>query len=226
MSPNIITHWHITHIFDFSCSKINHFVQKLEVYGFWFTFSIYLSIVTYRSKVPFSKWKLLNIQTLCINIVFVWNKVEGPLVFEHYSVPRPGHVIKLPVTWGSATVFAGYSGFLHHIQLASHELATGINVTKSKIPNFKTIVFPLNKNIETKCHFLNNNYYKLQTLNSRTLKSTLHDSLCLYGIMLKAHQTPERHNRNSWVVVRSTLRAWASSRDMTNNQIWWLLLPW
>ena len=35
-------------------------------------------------------------------------------------------------------VFAGYSGFLHHIQLASHDLATfGINVTKSKIPNSK-----------------------------------------------------------------------------------------
>ena len=33
-------------------------------------------------------------------------------------------------------VFAGYSGFLHHIQLASHELVTfGITVMKSKIPN-------------------------------------------------------------------------------------------
>ena len=33
-------------------------------------------------------------------------------------------------------VFAGYSGFLHYLQLASHELATiGINVTKNKIPN-------------------------------------------------------------------------------------------
>ena len=32
-------------------------------------------------------------------------------------------------------VLAGYSGFSHHIQLASHELATfGINVMKSKIP--------------------------------------------------------------------------------------------
>ena len=30
-------------------------------------------------------------------------------------------------------VFAGYSGFLHYLQLASHELATiGINVTKKK----------------------------------------------------------------------------------------------
>ena len=45
---------------------------------------------------------------------------------------RPGHVRELPVTWGSAVVFAGYSGFLHYIQLASHELATiGINVTKN-----------------------------------------------------------------------------------------------
>ena len=31
-------------------------------------------------------------------------------------------------------VFVGYSGFLHYLQLASHELATiGINVTKNKI---------------------------------------------------------------------------------------------
>ena len=46
---------------------------------------------------------------------------------------RPGHVRKLPVTWGWALVFAGYSGFHHYLQLASHELATlGINVTKKK----------------------------------------------------------------------------------------------
>ena len=33
-------------------------------------------------------------------------------------------------------VFAGYSGFPHYLQLASHELATtGINVTKNEIPN-------------------------------------------------------------------------------------------
>ena len=32
--------------------------------------------------------------------------------------------------------FAGYSGFLHYLQLASHELAIiGINVMKTKIPN-------------------------------------------------------------------------------------------
>ena len=31
-------------------------------------------------------------------------------------------------------VFAGYTGFLHYLQLASHKLATiGINVTKNKI---------------------------------------------------------------------------------------------
>ena len=36
-------------------------------------------------------------------------------------------------------VFAGYSGFLHYIQLASHQLATfGINVTKSKILKSKS----------------------------------------------------------------------------------------
>ena len=34
------------------------------------------------------------------------------------------HVRKLPVTWGEAVIFAEYSGFLHYLQLASHELAT------------------------------------------------------------------------------------------------------
>ena len=44
------------------------------------------------------------------------------------------NVRKLPVTWGLAVVFAGYSGFLHYLQLASHELATfGINVTKTEL---------------------------------------------------------------------------------------------
>ena len=43
---------------------------------------------------------------------------------------------KLPVTWGWAKVFAGYSGFLHYSQLAGHKLGTiGINLTKKKIPN-------------------------------------------------------------------------------------------
>ena len=33
-------------------------------------------------------------------------------------------------------VFSGYSGFLHFLQLSSHELATiGINATKNQIPN-------------------------------------------------------------------------------------------
>ena len=50
---------------------------------------------------------------------------------QHFETPL--------VTWGKAVVFAGYSGFLHHIQLAIHELATfGINVTKIKIPNSKS----------------------------------------------------------------------------------------
>ena len=51
------------------------------------------------------------------------------------------HVYELPVTWGSAVVFAGYSGFLHYLHLASHEVAIiGINVTKNKIPNPKPCV--------------------------------------------------------------------------------------
>ena len=45
-------------------------------------------------------------------------------------------------------VFAGYSGFLHHIQLASHEIATfGLNVTKSKIPNPNTLQSKANPHI-------------------------------------------------------------------------------
>ena len=36
---------------------------------------------------------------------------------------QPGHVRKFPVTYGLAVVFAGYSGFLHQLLLASHDLA-------------------------------------------------------------------------------------------------------
>ena len=32
------------------------------------------------------------------------------------------YVRKLPVTWGSMVVFAGYSGPLHHFKRASHDL--------------------------------------------------------------------------------------------------------
>ena len=39
------------------------------------------------------------------------------------SGSHPGHVRKLPVAWGKAVVFTGYSGFLHQLQLASHNLA-------------------------------------------------------------------------------------------------------
>ena len=70
----------------------------------------------------------------------LWSKAP-PLIARCLSpLPgfesQPGHVGKLPVTWGQAVVFAGYSGFFHYLQLASHELAIiGINVTKNKIPN-------------------------------------------------------------------------------------------
>ena len=36
---------------------------------------------------------------------------------------HPRHAKKLPLTWGLAVVYAGYSGFLHQLQLASHDLA-------------------------------------------------------------------------------------------------------
>ena len=70
----------------------------------------------------------------------LWSKAP-PLIARCLSpLPgfesQPGHVGKLPVTWGQAVVFAGYSGFFHYLQLASHELAIiGMNVTKNKIPN-------------------------------------------------------------------------------------------
>ena len=70
----------------------------------------------------------------------MWSKAP-PLIARCLSpLPgfesQPGHVGKLPVTWGQAVVFAGYSGFFHYLQLASHELAIiGINVTKNKILN-------------------------------------------------------------------------------------------
>ena len=51
----------------------------------------------------------------------------------------PGHVRKLPVTnWGQAVVFIRYSGFLHHLQPASHNLIScnmAEKVTKNIIPN-------------------------------------------------------------------------------------------
>ena len=38
-------------------------------------------------------------------------------------------------------VFAGYSGFLHYLQLASHELALiGLNVTKKRNFKFKHLI--------------------------------------------------------------------------------------
>ena len=59
---------------------------------------------------------------------------------QHLLVLLSVDVGKLPVTWGQAVFFAGYSGFLHYLQLASHELAIiGINVTKNKIPNSKIL---------------------------------------------------------------------------------------
>ena len=50
---------------------------------------------------------------------------------------HPGHVRKLPVTWGYVVVIAvWFSGFLHLFQLASHNVATiGQKVMKKKIHN-------------------------------------------------------------------------------------------
>ena len=56
-------------------------------------------------------------------LMAVWSKV--PLLTARCPSPlpgfesRPGHVRKFPVTWAKVAVFAGYSGFLHYLQLAS-----------------------------------------------------------------------------------------------------------
>ena len=71
----------------------------------------------------------------------VWSIKASPLTARCLSqLPgfesRPGHVRKLPVTWGYAFVFAGYYVFLHYLRMASYELAIiSINVTKNEIPN-------------------------------------------------------------------------------------------
>ena len=72
-------------------------------------------------------------------LMAVWFKAPPPTA--RCLSPQPGFesrlgvVRKLPVTWGKVVVFAGNSGFLHYLQLASYELATiGINVTKNEIP--------------------------------------------------------------------------------------------
>ena len=72
---------------------------------------------------------LLNIKGICFAIMsFQFYLCLHSLLPGFES--RPRHVGKLPVTWSYVVVFAGYSGFLHYLQLASHELATiGINVT-------------------------------------------------------------------------------------------------
>ena len=68
------------------------------------------------------------------------------MTVRHGGRNWPGLVRKFPVTWGKAVVFAGYSGFLHYLQLASHELATiGINVTKNQIPNSKSVNVPFHQ---------------------------------------------------------------------------------
>ena len=56
----------------------------------------------------------------------VWSKVL-PLTASYLSPlsgfeSHPRHVVKLPVTWGKALVFARYSDFLYQLQLASHDL--------------------------------------------------------------------------------------------------------
>ena len=74
------------------------------------------------------------------------NILRGFQVLSYRNTDLPGfksnqvHVRKLPVTWGYMVVFAGYYGFLHRLQLVSHELTGIIKAEKvmNKIPNSKT----------------------------------------------------------------------------------------
>ena len=101
-----------------------------------------ISIITIFVIIIISSSSIIIIIIIIIiyALTAVWSKAP-PLIARCLSpLPwfesQPGHVGKLPVTWGQAVVFVGYSGFLHYLQLASHELAIiGINVTKNKIPN-------------------------------------------------------------------------------------------
>ena len=45
-------------------------------------------------------------------------------ILQPFLYELSGHVRNLQVTWSYGVVFAGYSGFLHYLQLASHELST------------------------------------------------------------------------------------------------------
>ena len=72
-----------------------------------------------------------------------WSKAL-PLIAHCFSPlsgfkSQLGHVRKLPVTWGYLVVLAGYSGFLHHLQLGSQKL-TAEKVMKMKILNLNNII--------------------------------------------------------------------------------------
>ena len=58
------------------------------------------------------------------------------------------------MTWVKAVVFAGYSGFLHYLQMASLELATiCINVTKNyKNPKVVVVVEVSSSLVMISCH--------------------------------------------------------------------------
>ena len=58
------------------------------------------------------------------------------LFYMHYP---PGNVRKLPETWGYAVVFTGYSGFLHQLQLASHDAVWQKKWKKNDIPKGKSL---------------------------------------------------------------------------------------
>ena len=62
-------------------------------------------------------------------------------------------------------VFAGYSGFLHYVQLASHELATiGINVTKNEIQIQIQVLIDVYKLDDLTKHFWAQHWSSLATL--------------------------------------------------------------
>ena len=123
---------------------------------------------------------LLNINGICFAIVSFQSYLCLHSLLPGFE-SRPGHVGKLPVTRSYVVVFAGYSGFLHYLQLASHELATiGINVTKNEI-RIQTLVcrsfLVLKKTTVTSCLLWWTYMCQTKELKSPILLSLLHLSI-------------------------------------------------
>ena len=87
----------------------------------------------------------------------------------------------MAVTWGEVVVFAGYYGFLHHLQLASYNL---VAIWQKKLckPKFQipgAINLPLSKNSEILLYFMSSR----QSPQTLYALETLRGSFLLYSVM-------------------------------------------